>query len=990
VSKKRSKQRTNPFVGPRPFLPGEPLFGRDPETSELRNLLVAERIVALYSPSGAGKTSLVQAGLIPKMQESDFHVLPVIRVNQPPIAGNGDGTNRYVESALRSLDENLSEAEQQTSDDINHLRLGDYLVKRPRPTGAPATDLLIFDQFEEILTLDPTDGDAKTEFFTQVGEALRGEERWALFSFREDHLAGLDPFLPLIPTRLATTFRLGFLSREAAVLAIQGTAGKGGVAFTEEAAEQLVTDLSRVRVQQPDRSVEERPGPDIQPVQLQVVCHRLWNQLSDDQIQIDLELVKAHGDVSDALGGFYADSVAAVAQKSGAPERDIRAWFDEHLITKQGIRGQMLWESVQGTGLNDEAIRELIDTHLVRAEARRGATWLELAHDRLIDPVRSNNDNWYQANLNALQQQARLWQSQDRAPGYLLSGEALTQAEQWAADNQGSLTGIDREFLDDSRNQRKLQDADRRDLEAAQRLAQEAQARQQAEEAVRHEAEQRVVEQGLAATALQRRLRWAVVAGAVAILAAVGSFFLFKEADVQRNKAEALATTVAVQQQQAVEQTQRFAIERLGDAVAEEVATRHDELGALLARQAFLLDEDAGRLVPAVTNQALHDALGVPYFSRILPDQEGPVSVVTFSPNGRFIVSGGAQGTIRFWSLGDPAPVAPTLLPGPQPAVAVRSLAFSPDGQTLATGSGDGNVRLWHLNGTAEPETLPGPEPVLPVRSVAFSPDGKTLASGSGDGIVRLWDLAHLAAEPVRLRGHRGPVITIAFSPVEPTLASGGGDGTIRLWDLANLAAEPVLLTGHLDAVQSLTFSPDGKTLTSGSRDSTVRMWDLTDADPTQPVVVEHEDSVQSVAFSPDGKTLASGSGDDTVRLWDLMDAEPAELVVLAGHADVVQSVAFSPDGRFLASGSEDGSVRLWDRDASGAASTILNGLDGSVNSERLSELVCEMVGRNLTLEEWNQFIGPDKPYQPTCPNLPPDERASAEAGASRATPRAG
>src|SRR5215213_4469406 len=172
-----------------------------------------------------------------------------------------------------------------------------------------------------------------------------------------------------------------------------------------------------------------KPGPDIQPVQLQVVCHRLWNQLSDDQIQIDLELVKAHGDVSDALGGFYAESVAAVAQKTGAPERDLRAWFDEHLITKQGIRGQMLWESGQSTGLNDEAIRELIDTHLVRAESRRGATWLELAHDRLIDPVRANNDTWYQVNLSALQQQARLWQSQGRAPGFLLSGEALTQAE---------------------------------------------------------------------------------------------------------------------------------------------------------------------------------------------------------------------------------------------------------------------------------------------------------------------------------------------------------------------------------------------------------------------------------------------------------------------------------------------------------------------------------------------------------------------------------
>src|SRR5215203_2078826 len=120
MTAKRATRRPNPFVGPRPFLPGEPLFGRDREIRALRNLLVAERIVVLYSPSGAGKTSLVQAGLIPTMQESDFHVLPVIRVNQPPREGNGDGTNRYLESALCSLEQDPPGAEQGT--DLNGLR----------------------------------------------------------------------------------------------------------------------------------------------------------------------------------------------------------------------------------------------------------------------------------------------------------------------------------------------------------------------------------------------------------------------------------------------------------------------------------------------------------------------------------------------------------------------------------------------------------------------------------------------------------------------------------------------------------------------------------------------------------------------------------------------------------------------------------------------------------------------------------------------------
>src|SRR5215207_6761348 len=131
MTAKRATRGPNPFVGPRPFLPGEPLFGRDREIRALRNLLVAERIVVLYSPSGAGKTSLVQAGLIPTMQESDFHVLPVIRVNQPPREGNGRSPNRYLESALRSLEQGLSGDVQRV--ELDGLRFSDFLAKMPRP-----------------------------------------------------------------------------------------------------------------------------------------------------------------------------------------------------------------------------------------------------------------------------------------------------------------------------------------------------------------------------------------------------------------------------------------------------------------------------------------------------------------------------------------------------------------------------------------------------------------------------------------------------------------------------------------------------------------------------------------------------------------------------------------------------------------------------------------------------------------------------------------
>jgi WD40 repeat protein len=933
VTSARSKPRVNPFVGPRPILPGEPLFGRDREVSALRNLLVAERIVALYSPSGAGKTSLVQAGLVPKMQESDFHVLPVIRVNQPPIAGNGSGPNRYLESALRSLDEPLSGGEQRGAADLADLRLAEYLAKRQKSADAPETDLLIFDQFEEILTLDPTDKETKTEFFTQLAEALRGDDRWALFSFREDHLAGLEPFLPFIPTRLTTSFRLEFLSREAAVLAIQATAGTGGVDFTKEAAEQLVTDLSRVRVQQPDRSIEERPGPDVEPVQLQVVCHRLWNQLSDDRNQIDLALVKAQGDVSDALGGFYAESVAAVAQRTGLPERDLRAWFDEHLITKQGIRGQVLWESTQSTGLSDEAIRELINLHLVRAELRRGATWLELAHDRLIDPVRGNNDAWYQVNLSALQQQARLWQSQGRAPGFLLNGEALTQAEQWAADHPDSLTAIDRAFLEESQDQRKLQDAERRELEAAKRLAQEAQARQQAEEVARHEAERRVVEQAAAAKRLRRRFLVAAGLGALAVLAAIGAFWGFQQADEQRNRAEeqrgvavAAAGTAEAERDRADHQANIARIRALAAQAPRQHDFGEDERGALLARQAYLFDQRSAHAVLNQVDGALRAALGPPHFSRILYGHHGDVMSVASSPDGQKLASGSADGTVRIWDVADLA--APVILEdhdGP-----VTSVAFSPDGQTLASGSADAMVRLWDL-------TDPAAAPAILERqgasilSIAFSPDGKTLASGSEGGAVRLWDLTDSTVAPVILPNHEANVLSVAFSPDGQRLASGSRDGTVRLWDLAD-PADPVVLEGHEEQVNSVIFGPDEQSLVSGSDDGTVLLWNLSNLGADPVVLDRGAFGAMSLAFSPDKQALAIGSWDETVHLWNLAD-RAADPVILTGHDGRVTSVAFTADGTSLVSGSVDRTIRLWHLADLAASVKVPNGPDEPVES---------------------------------------------------------
>jgi FOG: WD40 repeat len=859
----------NPYQGLAAF--GEEdadfFFGQENFINKLVEVTQNQPLVGIIGPSGSGKSSVVFAGLIPNLRKQGNWLIEVFRPGKEPFLPLASALVRQLEPEAGET-QLLRESVGLASDFQQGRITVQQVISRILERNPGKQLLLVADQLEELYTLCPVK-EEQERFADELLAAIAQENITVVFTLRADFYGYVLSYRPFRDALQEYTPQLlSSMKREELQAAIELPAQKLEVQLEGNLTQRILDDvgqepgnlpllefaLTRLWEKQKNRELTHQAYEEIGGVKKAIANHaeQVYQKLSETEKQqarrIFVQLVRP---------GEGTEDTRRVATRAEVGDENWNlvsylAGYQARLVVTGSYQKDLTPQPPSLPG-NGEYESPSPRRRGVWGEVTLAEDTVEVVHEALIREWLTLRE-WMSANRQFRTWQERLkvglrdWKNHKYETGGLLRGTALSVAEDWLRQRADEMTQEERGFI-------------------------EVSAKEQYRE--RQEREHR------------RRLQIIGLSGFSAIAMILTGFALYQLQQAQRQQVEQLAATskaLLVANQP---------VEALVNAIA-----------------AFGLGQSAFVQFPQFPNNSarssLLEAIGVNReFNRL--QQESGVTSVAISPNGKLIVRGSQDGTLRLWNDATTGQPIGQTLKGHQ--LDLTSVAFSPDSKLIVSGSKDRTLRLWDAN-TGQPigQPLKGHEEL--VSSVAFSPDGKRIASGSWDKTIRLWDAT---GQPIGqpLRGHIAEVTSVAFSPDSKQIVSGSLDKTVRLWGATTGQPIGQPLKGHEEAVLSVAFSPDNKRIISGSLDKTIRLWDATRGQSIGQPLKGHEEAVNSVAISRDGKRIVSGSWDKSIRLWDATTGQPIGQP-LKGHEEAVYSVAISRDGKLIVSGSLDKTVRLW------------------------------------------------------------------------------
>jgi WD40 repeat protein/DNA-binding SARP family transcriptional activator len=921
-----------PYRGLAPFRQEDTpfFFGREAFVEQLcAAVCQGSPLTAVIGASGSGKSSVVGAGLLPRLGQKTCWTSTQLRPGDRPFDALATALLPLLTPQLQGADHLIETQKLAGALLAGDLTL-DQVTQRALELHSEANRLLlVIDQFEELFTLcaEPA---MRQRFVNELlaaaqpGQGGLSSGCALLLILRADFMGQALAYRPLADALQAGALMLGPMVSAELRAAIEKPAELQGAAFEPGLVDRIL------------ENVGQEPGA--LPL-LEFALTRLWERhvagwlthAAYEEIgQVEGALARYAEQVFgqlDAADQALAQQVFEQLVRPGEGTEDTR-----RLATRNEI-GEANWPLTQRL-----AGQRLVVTG---REASTGDETVEIVHEALIQRWERLHgwmaaDRAFRSWQEGLRASLRQWEQSGQDEGALLRAAPLAQAEGWLAARPAELSGAETAFI-------------RASLALRGRRAAEREAQRQRE---------------LTAERRGRNLL-AALAGVLAVGVVVALALTAYSSQLRQQALQAYSRSLATSAQKALDD---------GDSAA----------ALALALEATSISNP-----PLEARQVLMDAAYAPgaawraEIPTLFPGLAGPITSLAISPDGGSALAGLADGSIVLWEIA--ARQERLRLTGH--AGRVNALAISSDGTAALSGGSDRQVILWNLATGREVRRFAGHTGV--VRTVAFSPDSRTAASGgfSGESMMTpgeliLWDMAS-GKELRRLQEHQFGVVALAFTPDGDALLASSGDAEnfserladvagentalvgvtsdMLLWDVATgqvrqrfapwaedafvLAVSPdgthalagsyydnaaVLwdlqsgarlgaLRGHSEGVAAVVFSPDGQRALTGSYDDSVGMWDVASGQRLA-ILNGHASDVLDVAIGPDGRTALSSGRDGGLIQWDMVDAQ--EMQRLQGHQDAVWDVAFSPDGRQALSSSgaaspsvlvQDASLRLWD-----------------------------------------------------------------------------